>query len=114
MLPHTLFDILAALASFGMTIFVYRWRLRAEGDRIGAAGFGYALALVAGAGIGAYVFGTLNLLLSSHAGIGRSILGAYAGAVTTIEIYNTVPRIHRLVLLGRDSVGHESVILFPY
>ncbi|WP_316653128.1 prolipoprotein diacylglyceryl transferase family protein [Ovoidimarina sediminis] len=54
------------------------------------AGSGYAAALLIGALIGGYGFGTLNLALSNLPGIGRSILGALAGAIVAVELYKLV------------------------
>jgi phosphatidylglycerol---prolipoprotein diacylglyceryl transferase len=87
MLIHTVFDLLAALSSLTVTLLVYRWRLGEAGQKIESAGLGYALALVAGAAIGGYGAGTLNLWLSGAPGIGRSIAGALAGAIVAIEAF---------------------------
>jgi prolipoprotein diacylglyceryltransferase len=84
---HTLFDLLAACAALAMTATVYRWRLRDAGQKIESAGIGYAMALVAGAAIGGFGAGSLNLWLSGVPGVGRSILGALAGAIAAVELY---------------------------
>ncbi len=85
---HVLFDILAALAAGGVTIFVLVWRLQASRHDVqDAVGLGYALALVSGAVLGGYFFGTANLWLSGVWGIGRSIAGALLGAIAGVEIY---------------------------
>ena len=84
---HLVFDVLAAGAAFAMSLFVYRWRLSAQGDRVAGAGIGYIVALLAGAVIGGYGLGTINLIASGQPGIGRSILGALAGAIASIELY---------------------------
>jgi phosphatidylglycerol---prolipoprotein diacylglyceryl transferase len=47
----------------------------------------YLAALLFGAGLGAYVFGTLNLWLSGMPGIARSVEGALAGGILAIELY---------------------------
>lgn len=86
-LIHTVFDLLAACAALGMTLFVYNWRLRDAGQRIDSAGPLYGVALVAGAAIGGFGAGTLNLWLSATPGIGRSIVGALAGAIVAVEIF---------------------------
>jgi phosphatidylglycerol:prolipoprotein diacylglycerol transferase len=86
-LIHTAFDLLAACAALGMTLFVYQWRLRDAGRKIDSAGPLYGLALVAGAAAGGFGAGTLNLWLSGTPGIGRSILGALAGAIAAVEIF---------------------------
>ena len=87
MLIHTLFDLLAACAALGMTLFVYNWRLKAAGQKIDSAGPLYGVALLAGAAIGGFGAGTLNLYLSGAPGIGRSIVGALAGAIAAVEIF---------------------------
>lgn len=87
---HTIFDLLAACAALGMTLVVYHWRLRDAGKRIDSAGPLYGLALVAGAAIGGFGAGTLNLWLSGEPGIGRSIVGALAGAIAAVEIFKRV------------------------
>jgi prolipoprotein diacylglyceryltransferase len=86
-LIHTLFDLLAACAALGMTLFVYNWRLKAAGQKIDSAGPLYGVALLAGAAIGGFGAGTLNLYLSGAPGIGRSIVGALAGAIAAVEIF---------------------------
>jgi prolipoprotein diacylglyceryltransferase len=88
---HLAFDLLAAAAALAVTVSVYFWRLRERAEAaLAAAGPGYVLALVLGAAIGGYGFGTLNLLFSSVAGAGRSILGALAGAILAVEVYKWV------------------------
>ena len=82
-----LFDLFAACAALGMTVFVYNWRLSEAGKRIDSAGPLYGVALVAGAAIGGFGAGTLNLWLSGEPGIGRSIVGALAGAIAAVEIF---------------------------
>ena len=87
MIVHSVFDLLAGLTAMGLTVAVYRWRLAEAGQKIETAGIGYGVALVAGAVVGGYGAGTLNLWLSGLPGIGRSIAGALAGAIATIEIF---------------------------
>ncbi len=87
MVIHTLFDMLAAVASLGVTAFCYRWRLSTAAARIEAGGMGYVAALIGGAAIGGYGLGSLNMLLSGEAMVARSILGALAGAIAAIEIF---------------------------
>jgi len=88
---HTLFDMIAAALAMTATIAVYRWRLRERVEAAFAdAGAGYALSLVAGAAAGGYGFGTLNLVLTGLPGVGRSILGALAGAIVAVEAYKAV------------------------
>jgi prolipoprotein diacylglyceryltransferase len=85
---HLIFDLLAAMAASLMTLAVWRWRLSGQvGARMERLGTGYAVALALGAVLGAYVLGTANLWLTGLPGIGRSILGAFAGAILAIEIW---------------------------
>ncbi len=70
-----------------MTLFVYNWRLKAAGQKIDSAGPLYGVALLAGAAIVGFGAGTLNLYLSGAPGIGRSIVGALAGAIAAVEIF---------------------------
>ena len=70
-----------------MTWFVYRWRLTSSAKVVEQAGLGYAAALVLGAAIGGYGAGTLNLWLSGTHALARSIVGALAGAILSVEIY---------------------------
>jgi prolipoprotein diacylglyceryltransferase len=89
-LIHTLFDLLSACAALGMTVFVYNWRLKEAGKKIDSAGPLYGVALLAGAAIGGFGAGTLNLYLSGEPGLGRSIVGALAGAIAAVEIFKRV------------------------
>ncbi len=73
-----------------MTAFVYRWRLAEAGQKIESAGPLYALALILGAGIGGFGAGALNLWLLGQGGVGRSILGALAGAILAVELFKAV------------------------
>jgi phosphatidylglycerol:prolipoprotein diacylglycerol transferase len=84
---HTIFDILAAVASLGVTAFCYRWRLKDAAQRIEHAGAGYVLALVLGAAVGGYGLGSLNLWISGTPIVARSIVGALAGAIAAIEMF---------------------------
>ena len=87
MLIHTGFDVLAMALSLVATIFVYHWRLGDAALGLQQGGGGYVAALIIGAVFGGYGFGTLNLWLSGIDGIGRSIVGAFLGAVIFIEIF---------------------------
>jgi len=82
---HAIFDILAWLAA-GAALW---WLTRIRGLQFPSQSFTlpYLAALVFGAGLGAYLFGTLNLFLSGQGGIARSVEGALAGGVVAIELY---------------------------
>lgn len=83
---HLIFDLLAASLAFLAAATAHQWRIKAT-QGFAHIDTGYALALVGGAALGGYLLGTLNLALSQQPGIGRSILGALAGAIAAIEIY---------------------------
>lgn len=82
---HAIFD-LAAWLSAGAAGW---WLSRVRGLAFPKQSFGlhYIAALVFGAGLGAYLFGTLNLFLSGMSGIARSVEGALAGGIVAIECY---------------------------
>jgi phosphatidylglycerol:prolipoprotein diacylglycerol transferase len=82
---HTIFDIAAWLAAAAAGFWLSRVRhLRFPAQ---STTLPYVAALVFGAGLGAYLFGTLNLWLSGQAGIARSVEGAIAGGIVAIELY---------------------------
>lgn len=85
---HLIFDCAAIILAMLGGWFVYRWRLR-EALPVTAAsvGPGYFLGLWLGSVAGAYFFGTLNLYLSDVHETGRSIIGAWFGAIVVVEIY---------------------------
>jgi phosphatidylglycerol---prolipoprotein diacylglyceryl transferase len=85
LLIHSLFDLLAlivALVAYRLCpvaasgLPVEPWRVHSR----------YIVAGAAGATIGAYLFGSLNLWLTGIAGIARSIEGAIAGGIVGIEL----------------------------
>jgi prolipoprotein diacylglyceryltransferase len=82
---HTGFDIAAWLAA-GLAA---HWLSRVKQIRFPAQSLAlsYVAALVFGAGLGAYLFGTLNLWLSGLPGIARSVEGALAGGIVAVELY---------------------------
>ncbi len=83
---HSVFDALAWVAAGAAAIGVPR----AAGIDFPVATAqrpGYYAVLVASAGVGAYVFGTLNLIACGMPGVARSIEGAMVGAVVGLEIY---------------------------
>jgi phosphatidylglycerol---prolipoprotein diacylglyceryl transferase len=84
-LLHVVFDIAAWLAA-GVAAY---WLSRVRQVRFPAQSFAlsYLAALVFGAGLGAYLFGTLNLWLSGAPGVARSVEGAVAGGIVAIELY---------------------------
>ena len=81
---HTIFDIAAWLAAASAV-----WWLSRRGLQFPAQSFQlpYVAALVFGAGLGAYLFGSANLWLSGQNGVARSVEGALAGGIVAIELY---------------------------
>ena len=93
---HVVFDLLAALSAMAMTAMVYKWRIKGTAfDPDAPISAGYLAALVFGAVIGGYGFGTVSLWQSGIPGIGRSILGALGGAILLIEVYKRLNGIRR-------------------
>jgi len=82
---HAVFDIAAWLAA-GAALWWLSSRRRLQFPSQSFE-LPYLAALVFGSGVGAYLFGTLNLLLSGQSGIARSVEGALAGGIVAIELY---------------------------
>ncbi|CCD95659.1 conserved membrane hypothetical protein [Bradyrhizobium sp. ORS 375] len=82
---HAIFDVVAWLSA-GMAGW---WLTRIAGVRFPkqSTEWPYVAALVFGAGVGAYLFGTLNLWLSGVTGLARSVEGALAGGIVAVELY---------------------------
>ena len=100
---HVIFDLLAALSAMAMTVLVWRWRLTDASQALTRGGAGYAMALVAGAAVGGFGLGSLNLYLSGESAAGRSIVGALAGAILAIELYKAM----------RGMKGSTGIIFAP-
>ncbi|MDF0584441.1 prolipoprotein diacylglyceryl transferase [Bradyrhizobium yuanmingense] len=83
-LLHTLFDILAWLAAAAAVYWLSRRGLQFPSQSFALP---YIAALVVGAGLGAYLFGSANLWLSGQSGIARSVEGGLAGGIVAIELY---------------------------
>jgi prolipoprotein diacylglyceryltransferase len=86
MFLHVAFDAAAWLAA-GLAVF---WLTRSAHVRFAASPAGdlpYIAALVFGAGLAAFLFGTANLWLSDQSGVARSIEGAIFGGIVAIELY---------------------------
>ena len=82
---HAIFDV-AAWCAAGAAMW---WLSRVRGLQFPSQSFelSYIAALMFGAGLGAYLFGTLNLWFSGQSGIARSVEGALAGGIFAIELY---------------------------
>lgn len=83
---HALFDMLAWAVSLTALLLLRRtWFAERPVEK--HLRFGYLVGVLFGAGAGAWLFGTLNLLTSGIESFGRSIEGALFGAIAAIEIY---------------------------
>ncbi|GLH76989.1 hypothetical protein SSBR45G_18970 [Bradyrhizobium sp. SSBR45G] len=82
---HAIFD-LAAWLSAGTAGW---WLTRVAGVSFPkqSTEWPYIAALLFGAGLGAYLSGTLNLWLSGMTGLARSVEGALAGGIVAVELY---------------------------
>ncbi len=83
-LLHTIFDIAAWMAAATGMYWLSRQGLRFPSQSFDLP---YIAALVFGAGLGAYLFGSANLWLSGQSGIARSVEGALAGGIVAVELY---------------------------
>lgn len=81
---HTIFDIAAWLAAGGAGYWLSRQGLRFP---VQSFELPYIAALLFGAGLGACLFGSLNLWLSGESGVARSVEGAIAGGIIAVELY---------------------------
>ncbi|MEZ5731606.1 MAG: prolipoprotein diacylglyceryl transferase [Paracoccaceae bacterium] len=110
---HLVFDLLAVALAFCATAAMWFWRLKERPHPARNAAEGYATALAAGVMLGSYCLGTANLWLSGMPIIGRSILGALAGGIVSVELWKHargirestgllfVPTFTVLVMVGR-------------
>jgi hypothetical protein len=91
---HYVFDALAWIAGAATGVALYRWRLKAEAQRIAAqTDTGYFLALAAGAMGGAWLSGSLNTLRGAIPTLSHSVAGALLGAIVGVELYKAIRRI---------------------
>ncbi|HEY2177053.1 MAG TPA: prolipoprotein diacylglyceryl transferase family protein [Caulobacteraceae bacterium] len=106
---HTPFDLLAWGAGLGMSVVLYRWRLRGVAQGVSArVGGGYFASLAIGAGAGAWAAGSLNSLRQSAPALSHSVAGALVGAIVAVEIYKAVRRIRGstgVLFVGSFSLG---------
>ena len=86
--PHLYIDLLAWAAAFPAA-YLANYLRRQAGAPLSKTPYpiAYYACLAFGAIVGAFGFGTLNLLLSGQPEIGRSIIGALTGGIIAIEIY---------------------------
>ena len=88
---HLIFDFLAWTSAFVAGITVYKWRIREFYlPAIEKVSTGYFVSLAVGAVGGAFLFGSLNLIITGKEGLGRSVVGALFGAIVLVEIYKKI------------------------
>ena len=104
--PHLTFDLLAWALAFIAGLLAAKLRKSNPDHPAMSLPPAYYAAVLASAVIGAYGFGSLNLILSGHTeGIGRSIVGALAGGIIGAEIYKKIAGL-------RGSTGLAFVAAF--
>jgi hypothetical protein len=108
-LAHAPFDVAAWLAGLGVSVLLYRWRLRALAEQVaGKVDAGYFLALAGGAIPGAWLSGSANTLRSAIPALSHSIAGALVGAIVGVEIYKALRGIKGStggLFVGSFSIG---------
>ena len=92
---HFVLDLVAWVVGLGAGYFAHVLRGRAPQSRVVSAAqnlpVSYYAVLGFGAVGGAFLLGSINLMLSGHdAIVGRSLVGALAGAIFVIEIYKKI------------------------
>jgi phosphatidylglycerol---prolipoprotein diacylglyceryl transferase len=84
---HALFDGLAWVTTAVLVVVLRRFFADLFPSSAGARPRGYLIALIIGAGVGAYGLGTINSWLSGMEGFSRSIEGGLAGAIVGVELF---------------------------
>lgn len=85
---HLPFDLAAWASGAGLSVILYRWRLKAVASRLAASvGGGYFAALAVGAAGGAWAAGSLNSLRQTVPSLSHSVAGALVGAIVAVELY---------------------------
>jgi len=85
---HTAFDLTAWSAGLGLSVVLYRWRLRELTQNVARrVDGGYFAALVAGAIPGAWIAGSLTSLRFATPALSHSVVGALVGAIVAVEVY---------------------------
>lgn len=88
---HTLFDLAAWGSGLGLSVLLYRWRLKGLTQEVaGKVGGGYFAALAAGAIPGAWLAGSMNTLRGVEPALSHSVVGALVGAIVAVEVYKAI------------------------
>jgi uncharacterized membrane protein YeaQ/YmgE (transglycosylase-associated protein family) len=106
---HVAFDVAAWMSGLGLSVALYRWRLRGVAQASAAkVGGGYFVALALGALPGAWLAGSLNSLRDAHPTLSHSVAGALIGAIVAVEIYKAMRSVHGstgAVFVGPFALG---------
>jgi hypothetical protein len=106
---HPIFDVAAWGSGAAVGYGLYRWRLRARLAELSrVTGPGYFASLVVGAGIGAWLSGSLNTLREAAPALSHSVAGALVGAIAAVEVYKAVRGIRGstgVVFVGSFATG---------
>lgn len=106
---HVAFDLLAWASGAGLSVLLYRWRLKAATEHVARIVDGWYFAgLAGGAIVGAWAAGSLNTLQGAAPALSHSIVGALAGAIVGVEIYKRVRGLTGstgVIFVGAFSLG---------
>jgi hypothetical protein len=106
---HLVFDLIAWSSGIGVSIMLYRWRLKGVADAVAAkVDGGYFVALAAGAALGAWLSGSFNSLREHSPSLSHSVAGALVGAIVGVEIYKAIRNVKGStggVFVGSFSIG---------
>jgi phosphatidylglycerol---prolipoprotein diacylglyceryl transferase len=106
---HLVFDLIAWSSGIGVSVLLYRWRLKGVAEAVAAkVDGGYFAALGVGAALGAWLSGSFNSLREHAPSLSHSIAGALVGAIVGVEIYKALRGVKGStggVFVGSFSVG---------
>jgi phosphatidylglycerol---prolipoprotein diacylglyceryl transferase len=95
-LAHVVFDLGGWLSGLALSVTLYRWRLKAQTQRLAQkVGGGYFAALALGALPGAWIAGSLNTLRGPQPSLSHSVVGALVGAIVAVEVYKAFKGVKR-------------------
>jgi len=88
MLIHTIFELLALISGFAISLLIKRPKSMINDDDIR---YKYNIVLLLGVTIGAFGIGSANIILSTDShGIGKSVFGALFGGIVVAEIFKKI------------------------
>jgi prolipoprotein diacylglyceryltransferase len=127
-IAHSIFDLLALLSSVLVSLWFRRRHALQQPVGIShpSQHHYYLLTLLLGMCVGSFLFGTMNLHLSGHAGIAKSMLGGVFGAIMAAETFKYfsgirqstglyfVPGLIMLIAVGRIGCFLAGLPDFTY